>query len=532
MPSGAIEGSKPTHGYHSQHHPSSTKSRRVDSNEDNNTNNNVETSPPKRFKKSGGDNIGLQTPYNSNKQRPSNMSLTPNRQAFGERVIQDSDHQHDKCVMIDTSLMNHLSHTSNTEGTVVSSVTGCGSARQSQTAADESITSDTNTEVSSVAHLRGWLDGFGKQHKEHYEKNTKIGQAPEDAERPTRPKVTGSAQKQNRPTPLPPPAASLLAKRLVDTGLPRAAPVRIQTKLVEQDVRATNEGYKSVKELSAWLADDPTKSKKKVLCLRRGANVIAKSRVFDKGLKDVVIEQDYGRTTVKGLVASKKKLLAPTLKGLSSHDTDDSNTAAQDWPINSDYLETASSLDVSSKKEWLVNAFKRDGPMGTAGKMRAQTEVVTAQDEQAAVSNRAKSLWRQRSATRDKLTEDLSNTPNNTVSSASSKQQMSMVPHNQQDDPSPTKYGFAAAREFLVQKSRQNGNPVDVHKVKDRTAKFERLGKERNQVVDKTVKTSWVETASSSSSSSFDASTRNYSSTFVKTLVSNKAPQKSLHELP
>ena len=84
------------------------------------------------------------------------------------------------------------------------------------------------------------------------------------------------------------------------------------------------------------------------------------------------------------------------------------------------------------------------------------------------------------------------------------------------------------AREFLVQKSRQNGNPVDVAKVKCRTAKFERLEKEANRRKSQPlgiVKSSWVEDGS-------EASVSSGRPTFVKTYVSNAAPKKSIHELP
>ena len=95
-------------------------------------------------------------------------------------------------------------------------------------------------------------------------------------------------------------------------------------------------------------------------------------------------------------------------------------------------------------------------------------------------------------------------------------------------EPSPTKYGFSAARDFLVQKSRQNGNPVDVAKVANRTAKFERLEKEarrKSQPIGH-VKSVWV------AAESENTETKSGRPSFVKTFVSNTAPKKSMEELP
>ena len=444
---------------------------------------------------------------------------------------------------------------------------------------DDISAGTTSSQGSSVAHLRGLLDDFGKQQKQHYEKNTAVGQTPSGAQRPTRPKVGGTSKRpnqNNKATPLPGPAASALARRLVDTttGLPatatrrhpRATPIRIQTKEPGVDVRATNEGYKSVKELSAWLADDPTKAKKKVKCLRRGANVIAKSRAFDKGLKDVIIEQDLGLRSIKGLVASKKQLLATesgrSFDNTSTSDRTDSNkkhsgnndweeteniNAQPQWPVP-DSMETSSVICVSDKKQWLANAFKKaDGVVTTAPK--AHTEVVTAQDEREAVSNRAKHMWRQRASkakTTDSTTPPTTFTQKSiaarksiTAASATNKQvivSQSAVENTERQidttDPpapettkndvekndSPTKYGFSAARDFLVQKARQNGNPVDVNEIKNRKTKFEQLERRRSTTQSTLHKTAWVEAPQNSA--------------FVRTVVPNTAPKKSMEELP
>eukprot|EP00977_Amphora_coffeiformis_P005345 scaffold1143_cov177-Amphora_coffeaeformis.AAC.1 len=503
---------------------------------------------------------------------PSSSSSSRRRRSFGEELEPNTN----RVIIDNTSLLLRLSAESSTETNhnnnnshkdAVSSI------------ADDVSAGTTSSQGSSVAHLRNLLDDFGKQQKQHYEKNKAVGQTPVDAQRPTRPKVGATKQApHNKPTPLPPPAASALARRLVDTttGLPttrrhpRATPIRIQTKETVADVRATNEGYKSVKELSAWLADDPTKTKKKVKCLRRGANVIAKSRAFDKGLKDVIIEQDLGVHSVKGLVAAKKQLLATgasqSLDGNSSvnmatkansHDWDETeNVHAQAWPVP-DTLDTASAISVSNKKQWLANAFKKapGAADGAAVAPKAHTEVITAQDEREAVSNRAKHLWRQRSSKAKPLF--TTSPPTFTQKSVAARKSLSMTHANKEKEvvvsrpsvetaetestansstpeqtkqdatpeaASPTKYGFSAARDFLVQKSRQNGNPVDVHNIKNRTAKFEQL--ERHKSTQSTLhKTAWVETPQDDAASSSGR-------TFVRTVVPNTAPKKSMEELP
>ena len=504
-------------------------------------------SPTKRYKGMVSAATKMTTPSSSR------------RRSFGEELEPNN-----RVIIDNTSLLLRHHKDNNTLAASTASVADDGSAATS-----------SSSQGSSVAALRGLLDDFGKQQKKHFETTSALGQAPADAHRPTRPKVVPAKQAANAPTPLPPPAASALQRRLADTGLstrhPRTTPIRIQTKETAADVRATNEGYKSVKELSAWLADDPTKEKKKVKCLRRGANVIAKSRAFDKGLKDVIIEQDLGLRSVHGLVASKKQLLAhPSLSigssscgghpTHSSHDWEETEHAPA-WPVP-DTLETASAISVSDKKQWLSSAFKK------AGGAKAHTEVITAQDEREAVSNRAKHLWRQRAKVKSAPTSSstaVSGVPPPTFTQksvaarksistatnvnnkqvvvkpmdppASASKRTTVEPplkattnpptlENKNEDIqeafSPTKYGFSAAREFIVQKSRQNGNPVDGQKVKNRMAKYEQIEARRKSSQPTLHKTAWVEPQDTVSSSR----------AFVRTVVPNTAPKKSVEELP
>ena len=163
-----------------------------------------------------------------------------------------------------------------------------------------SMTSDSNTETSSVAHLRHWLDELGQKNKKHFEHHSSIGLVPSDANELTKHRAH-KARTEVPPTPLPP--TSVAGQRKLETPIARARSTPVRIKSRHSDVQATNEGYKSVAKLAAWLADDPTKNKKEILTLRRGANVIAKSRAFDKGLTNVIIEQHSIRS---GSVLNRK----------------------------------------------------------------------------------------------------------------------------------------------------------------------------------------------------------------------------------
>ena len=329
---------------------------------------------------------------------------------------------------------------------------------------DSCCDNGSSMEVSSVAHLREWLDDFGKHSKDHYQKNAAIGKAPSNVhlEKPVRPKVSRSSMSVPR-TPLPFNVANALSKRRVtnpntsysgtaslartatarttsrnlsrrkSTGMPlhvnknhyhhhhprittTAAPVIYKAKLDNhQDVQATDQGYASVAKLSAWLADDPTRTKKKVRQIRRGANIIAKSRAFDKGLADVIVEQTNIRN---GHVAGKKEdwmmkletMTRTTSTSLSSHEpstrTESLENEDNGEPFASPSVkknrsmddECMSTVNVANKMKWLSSAFKKEDSdtmcEGFSVPKKARTDFITARDERDDLSNRAKQLWR------------------------------------------------------------------------------------------------------------------------------------------
>ena len=433
--------------------------------------------------------------------------------------------------------------------------------------------SDCGTEVSSVAMLREWLDDFGKQNKNHFKKNAVLGKPPDHAhlEKPTRPKVRRTATAAP-PTPLPPVAASKLAKRMMETPSSssissmraksscrkaRVNPLRFKPK-VKEDVQATDNGYASVAKLSAWLADDPTKAKK-VRHLRRGANIIAKSRQFDKGLADLIVEQDY---IPRGNVADRTGLLEQKSSGSECGNSwvGFESASAAAFPSSSSRLsgtfkkqvtcDAESTLSVVDKRKWLANAFDKSEGAGVA---KAQTEVVTAQGDRDAVSSRAKQLWRSKHTpvkhqrTPPRLAAKKSDTkayhqPEKEVpkprtvfreaflektakdEQAKEKAQPEKGEGKKEEENDASSVTFQDARQLLVSRSLGNGNSVDIlSKVHRRKDKFERLEKEarRKSGPHGLLKASWRE--------SEDGSRR---SSYVKEYVNDICPKKSFEELP
>jgi len=399
-----------------------------------------------------------------NKQRHRPAQEERQRRSVGEEA--DDDHSSDsngnsKYVPIDTSFLS------------MESKDTAGSGLTAEETTDAS--SDCATEASSsVAALRGWLNDFGQQNKTHYEKTsiaTPIAGKAANLDKPTRLKVHhkqpqlpkqqppsyGTARKgvvpANRRFIVSVPADSNKNKDLLQScpAVRRnyATPVRIKPKIddSDNDVQATNEGYASVAKLSAWLAEDPTSKKKKVRQIRRGANVLEKSRKYDKGLANVIIEQTHIRT---GNINAMKQQIQQSLSGCGASSYDDEDEDYDDelsydlcsrpsdervWATakSGAYVgkakstvgvvygkDSALSIGVSDKKAWLSSAFKerRDAVHAdivessssslSGGDMipppptveRAATDFLTGDDHRNDVSDRAKKIWRQRTPPR------------------------------------------------------------------------------------------------------------------------------------
>jgi hypothetical protein len=168
----------------------------------------------------------------------------------------------------------------------------------------------------SVAHLRNFLNDFGRKNKEHFEKSRATSMSAEHIQKAPvrRPKVRSSLETPIGPTPLPKEAASVLVRRIMKPSASSSGVAAAATKFkaadkpatIKNEVEATNEGYASVEKLCKWLADDPTNTNKKSQPLRRGANVLAKSRAFDKGLVHTIAAEHKIK---QGSVSHHKKQL-------------------------------------------------------------------------------------------------------------------------------------------------------------------------------------------------------------------------------
>jgi hypothetical protein len=437
------------------------------------------------------------------------------------------------------------------------------------------VTSDCGTtEGSVVAQLRGKLQDFGQKNQHHYIKNIVIP-SKEELEKPLRAKVKPTIKDPLGPTPLPKHSADALVRRMMDhnhssssSSTPsifrqRSTPVRIRIKATPaEDVQATNEGYASVAKLSEWLANDPT-STKKVKQLRRGANIIAKSRKFDKVLANAEIEHVIPRNCV----TKSKQLLQ---KALSNDDDDifnnverNCNDDANDLAFIPDWkkLGTTASLSVSDKKKWLSNAFHQSGNNSETNNSnysidvpsphkvsKARTEILSSSRNNN-FGSVAKEKWRQRTPTKTScnsndvqeavpMTEISSQTNNCGIDLMDSSNVETVKRHNgcssysemksnvnndNNNDDDGANVDFHVARKLLVQRSKANGADVDiVNPFHLRKAKFQQLEKESTR------RQSSVMAATSLYKPTWDVNNGGY----VKTYKEDIAPKKSLNDLP
>jgi hypothetical protein len=388
------------------------------------------------------------------KPKMSNGTGLDNRgRIFGEEV--DGNHAWDQS-LLDTSQISIETKDTTISGLTYDDHHSPSEATESDCATDTSGNSNTNVNSGNIAHLRGLLDDFGKHNKCHYDKNHAAPSA-DDLDRPLRPKIgktrtvppvsvptTSSSVKTHALTtstrgncnlsstskPIAPsfssskhlqhrqtiPCTSHIAKSSsTDSGnhatkprFPvRATPVRLKPKIKSEDVQATNEGYASVAQLSAWLADDPT-STKKVKQIRRGANVIAKSRKFDKDLVNVIIEKS---AIPRGGVSKQREIIEKCFVSEENDDevhVEDGVAEANDIKLCTDTGTQRTATDwmrlgapgsdigicVSDKKKWLSSAFKKEDDVCVTQLKKAATEIITNRDRNDELSNRAKQLWR------------------------------------------------------------------------------------------------------------------------------------------
>lgn len=437
------------------------------------------------------------------------------------------------------------------------------------------VTSDCGTtEGSVVAQLRGKLKDFEQKNQHHYLKNIVVP-SKEELEKPLRPKVKPTAKEKPGPTPLPKHAADALVRRMVDhsnnattssASTPsifrqRSTPVRLRIKATPaEDVQATNEGYASVAKLSKWLADDPT-STKKVKQLRRGANIIAKSRKFDKVLANAEIEHVIPRNCV-----TRSKIMLQY--AISSDDGDNDKTldtipddiataqtaksATPDWMK----LGTTASLSVSDKKKWLSSAFQNgstnvesyDNKSTPVKVSKARTEIVSSSSRRSDLGNLAKEKWRQRTPTKPtstiprpesqipqpkdeiSLQMNIQGEPRSNNSLTASQSNVTKLIVNDNNHSDSNVVDFHLARDMLVQRSKANGNDVDV------MTAFERRKARFQQLENESMKRRQSSATAAIHSQLYKATWENSSGStingYVKSYKEDIAPKKSFNDLP
>lgn len=290
-----------------------------------------------------------------------------------------------------------------------------------------SIDSDCESDL-SVSRLKGWLDDFGKQNRAHYDKVNHIGKVPDGVS------LAKPIRSKSANTPASKPVVTRTVRRNTDPSVmnaetkkgPAKTPVRYKSRFKKDEVQATNNGYASVKKIAAWLADDPT-ADKKMTTVRKGINVINKSRLFEKDLENVIIEENR---IIKGSVSNKKDFFQ------SEAFIDDEGKQ-----------ETASCVSVSDKKKWLEGAF---------GNKSAQDEQVEDDDDDSIVSMSVldKKQWLQNAfkSTNDGRDKSTAITPSRFKSAASAPGGSSMTPRRNEAAVMSVKQKFqnrAASRRSL-----------------------------------------------------------------------------------
>jgi len=452
--------------------------------------------------------------------------------------------------------------------------------------------SECGTEVSSVSERREWLKNFEKKQSSNtFRSVQKDKERGDNDDRNYNETKCINTDKEGRESP---PVSSVVSAHTIPVSLhtsdvtnsakkpKKPKPVinrRASSSVMlkswmsgnKEAVKATDDGHASVASLSKWLEADPTSAKKK-RHVRRGRNIISKSRQFEQDSENfIVMESKISR----GAVGDKKKWLQNAFQSTIEEDGEDDACSTFSGYVKSDVgrsersyprynrqgaqteiitNDAASSLSVSDKTDWLKKAFvKNSQERKKLGYTNAQTDVMhnrgQPRDEAA---SRAKLRFKERSAR--KLMGATSTRPSGkTASSAStnldegtfrvSPEEMTaridpkdsifrstnVVQISDPVEEDSTPVDFRAARDALVQRSKKNGhNTQVVNKVTLRKKNFERLeadSRRKSMSVGLVVKTSW-DVADSSKGCPSNA----YEKKYVP--ASAIAPKKSFEELP
>mmetsp|Transcript_427 Transcript_427/g.610 ORF Transcript_427/g.610 Transcript_427/m.610 type:complete len:406 (-) Transcript_427:139-1356(-) len=336
-----------------------------------------------------------------------------------------------------------------------------------------SLDSEGGSEL-SVSELKGWLNDFGQKNRNHVEKVTQVGHVPPNISlsRPTRPKQMVKSSRSSHRQPITRGCDQIKDPR---KG-PTMTPVRFKTRQ-NAHVQATDTGYASVKELSAWLADDPTVNKSSRGCVRRGINVIKKSKMFDKELENVILEEcdeqvsnnDFdGRSAVTDSISvhDKQQWLSGGFRGNL-----DSNGSYDDFDRKSAVTELVS---VQDKKKWLSGAFGTEESrsemnedrscasvcdkrqwLQTAFKKGSQRMLDAKRSQNFDAATPAKQKWKERRrSSQNSSFHSATTTPNRkppTPVNASNKKEECLQEQSSVID-SETSFDFRAARQLLINK--------------------------------------------------------------------------------
>jgi hypothetical protein len=378
-------------------------------------------------------------------------------------------------------------------------------------------------------------------------------------------------------------AASTLVDRVMSSSRVKHEPPRgvaqssFRPKIRKDEVQATNEGYASVAKLSEWLANDPTSTKKKKH-VRRGKNVISKSRNYEKDLENVIvietniprggvqdkkkmIQGAFGSPGSKYRRASNVRDLAPRYALSEAGVSTISVSEKKDWlkkafknaieekeekePPRSEIIvnDAASSLSVSDKKDWLQRAFKNgkatpavpsaDTPSTKFGYNKAMTDIMHNRDADDDTKARIKARFLARSGrTPVKASEVPVVKPQEKdgVNLRDGEKEERTGPPDSSDsfEEDQTPVDFRSARMALIHRGKQNGHEMQViNKVFLKKSKFEKLieaeNKQRLGVQELLHKPSWEEV---------DPSTGLPTNAYDKKILPNFAPKKSFEELP
>jgi hypothetical protein len=461
--------------------------------QNNNNNNNNNTPSQKKKRKSLSLTTTSITGHPSHSLDEENRLQTPinminNGKAFDSNLLllSESDHHNNKSPRIeqigdttdDTFEHIEVDISESSLDHTIEKITSTTTAINNDNNMKPTRSSDCGTDMSSVSERREWLKSFEKQQTNNPFRSTSeetgsLKSQTRDNDNGSHDEARDTGKESRRQSP---PHSTKTINRTNNNGYSNSS-IRVNSTSIatvtkqrtsainqqraplinrrassgvtwsgvnKEEVKATDDSHASVASLSKWLASDPTSAKKK-RHVRRGRNIISKSRQFEKDLKNVVIMEES--KIARGAVGDRKKWLQSAFRSSVEEDRDEDDASStysgyvqSDVGIsarsysNSNYNrqcaqteivtnDAASSLSVADKKDWLKEAFSKKSQERTrlGGYARAQTDVMhnrgQPRDE---VASRAKMRFKERSAR--KLLETSSTTSLKATKTTNSKE--------------------------------------------------------------------------------------------------------------